>query len=54
MNIPKKLAITFYACINTFLSTNLAVHIHKVFNFARYQQEVNSFFLFRLSDMIMK
>ena len=45
MNIPNKLAQTFYPTINTFFNTFLVVHIHKVFNFAPYQQVVNSFFL---------
>lgn len=41
MNIPKKLALTFHASLNTFLSTNQPVYIHKVFNFALYEQDVN-------------
>lgn len=41
MNNPKKLASIFHASFNTFLSTNQPVYIHKVFNFALYQQGVN-------------
>ncbi len=42
MNIPKNKDETFYADINIFFSTYLPVYIHKVFNFALYQQGVNS------------
>lgn len=42
MNIPKKTIKTFHAYINTFFSAYLHVYIHKVVNFALYQQEVNS------------
>ncbi len=42
MNIPKNKVETFYADINIFFSTYLPVYIHKVFNFALYQQGVNS------------
>lgn len=42
MNIPKNKSKTFYTDINTFFSTYLPVYIHKVFNFALYQQGVNS------------
>ena len=42
MNIPKNKDKTFYADINIFFSTYLPVYIHKVFNFALYQQGVNS------------
>lgn len=42
MNIPKKLTETFYTDLNTFFSTYLTVYMHKVFNFALYQQGVNS------------
>ncbi|WP_294470856.1 hypothetical protein [uncultured Bacteroides sp.] len=42
MNIPKKKAETFHTDINIFFSTYLPVYIHKVFNFALYQQGVNS------------
>ena len=42
MNIPKNKTGTFYAEINIFFSLYLPVYIHKVFNFAHYQQEVNS------------
>ena len=42
MNIPKNKDETFYADINIFFSTSLPVYIHKVFNFALYQQGVNS------------
>jgi len=41
MNIPKNKDETFYADINIFFSTYLPVYIHKVFNFALYQQGVN-------------
>lgn len=41
MNNAKKLASSFKASINIFLSSNLPVYIHKVFNFAPYQQVVN-------------
>ena len=41
MNIPKNKDETFYADINIFFSTYLPVYIHKVFNFALYQQDVN-------------
>ena len=41
MNIPKNKDKTFYADINIFFSTYLPVYIHKVFNFALYQQGVN-------------
>ena len=37
MNIPKNKDETFYADINIFFSTYLPVYIHKVFNFALYQ-----------------
>ena len=40
MNIPKNKDETFYADINIFFSTYLPVYIHKVFNFALYQQGV--------------
>lgn len=43
MNIPKKLAPIFTAFLNTFLSTKQPVYIHKVFNFALYEQGVNLF-----------
>ena len=46
MNIPKNKDETFYADINIFFSTYLPVYIHKVFNFALYQQGVNSKLLF--------
>ena len=46
MNIPKNKDKTFYADINIFFSTYLTVYIHKVFNFALYQQGVNSKLLF--------
>lgn len=42
MNISKKTIKTFHANINIFFSTYLPVYIHKVFNFALYQQGVNS------------
>ena len=42
MNIPKNKDKTFHADINIFFSTYLPVYIHKVFNFALYQQGVNS------------
>ena len=42
MNNTKKLASTFQAYFNRFFSTYLPVYIHKVFNFALYQQGVNS------------
>lgn len=42
MNIPKNNPQTFYTDINIFFSTYLPVYIHKVFNFALYQQGVNS------------
>lgn len=42
MNIPKKQPASFHTAINIFFSTYLPVYIHKVFNFAFYQQEVNS------------
>ena len=42
MNIPKNKIKTFHADINIFFSTYLSVYIHKVFNFALYQQGVNS------------
>ena len=42
MNIPKNKLKTFYTDINIFFSTYLPVYIHKVFNFALYQQGVNS------------
>ncbi len=42
MNIAKKLGKIFYVSFNTFFITSLAVYILKVFNFACYQQEVNS------------
>ena len=42
MNIPKNKPKTFYTDINIFFSTYLPVYIHKVFNFALYQQGVNS------------
>ena len=42
MKIPKNKDKTFYADINIFFSTYLPVYIHKVFNFALYQQGVNS------------
>ena len=42
MNIPKNKDKTFYADINIFFSTYLPVYIHKVFNFALYQQGDNS------------
>ena len=42
MNIPKKLRETFRGYINTFFSPITPVYIHKVFNFALYQQGVNS------------
>lgn len=41
MNIPKKLASIFPVSLNTFLSTKQPVYIHKVFNFALYEQGVN-------------
>ena len=41
MNNTKKLASTFQAYFNRFFSTNSPVYIHKVFNFALYQQGVN-------------
>ena len=43
MNIPKNKDKTFYADINIFFSTYLPVYIHKVFNFALYQQGVIAF-----------
>ncbi len=43
MNIPKNKDETFYADINIFFSTYLPVYIHKVFNFALYQQGVNTY-----------
>ena len=46
MNIPKNKDETFYADINIFFSTYLPVYIHKVFNFALYQQGGNSKLLF--------
>ena len=46
MNIPKNKDESFYADINIFFSTYLPVYIHKVFNFALYQQGVNSKLLF--------
>ena len=46
MNIPKNKDKTFYTDINIFFSTYLPVYIHKVFNFALYQQGVNSKLLF--------
>ncbi len=42
MNIPRKTIKTFHADINIFFSTYLPIYIRKVFNFALYQQEVNS------------
>ena len=42
MNIPKNKDKTFYADINIFFSTYLPVYIHKVFNFALYQQGVHN------------
>ena len=42
MNIPKNKDETFYADINIFFSTYLPVYIHKVFNFALYQQDRKS------------
>ena len=42
MNIPKNKDETFDADIKIFFGTYLAVDIHKVFNFALYQQGVNS------------
>ena len=41
MNNTKNKDETFYADINIFFSTYLPVYIHKVFNFALYQQGVN-------------
>lgn len=41
MNIPKKIAPIFHAFLNIFLSTDPPVYIHKVFNFALYEQDVN-------------
>ncbi len=49
MNIPKNKDETFYADINIFFSTYLPVYIHKVFNFALYQQGVNT--INRLSSL---
>ena len=43
MNIPKNKDKTFYADINIFFSTYLPVYIHKVFNFALYQQGAVSY-----------
>lgn len=42
MNIAKKLGKIFPNGFNIFFSTSLGVYILKVFNFARYQQGVNS------------
>lgn len=41
MNNAKKLALSFNTSLNIFLSLNLPVYIHKVVNFAYYQQVVN-------------
>ncbi len=49
MNIPNKYTQTFDATINTFFTSYLPIYIHKVFNFALYQQEVNNEFLFVLA-----
>lgn len=44
MNNAKKLVLSFNASINIFLSPDLPVYIHKVFNFAYYQQVVNGIY----------
>jgi len=42
MNIPTKTTETFQSNINRFFSSFFTLRIHKVFNFALYQQGVNN------------